>query len=154
MSVVAFDNDPVAVEKNYLECMEADETNVFPLLLDLTNPSPGIGWRHQERASLLKRGPADMIFAPALLHHLAISNNLPFNKIAEFFRDSGTFLLIEFIPKTDSQVQRLLATREDVFPEYAQQCLEREFEKYFIIRDSVKITASERTMYLIEKRKS
>lgn len=152
--MVAFDNDSVAVEKNYLECMETGETKVLPLLLDLSNPSPGNGWRHQETGSLIKRGPANMIFAPALLHNLAISNNLPFNKIAEFFRDSGTFLLIEFISKNDSQLQRLLAMREDVYPEYAQQCFERGFEKNFIIRDSVKITASERTMYLMEKRKS
>jgi hypothetical protein len=67
--------------------------------------------------------------ALALLHHLAISNNLPFPKIAEFFSRICHWLVIEFIPKEDSQVRRLLATREDVFPDYAQPSFERIFSE-------------------------
>ncbi|GAI82895.1 unnamed protein product, partial [marine sediment metagenome] len=77
IQTISFDIDPAAVEKNYLECVERNETNILPLLLDLTNPSPGIGWENQERTSLLERGSADTVLALALIHHLAISNNLP-----------------------------------------------------------------------------
>ncbi len=118
----------------------------------MTNPSPGIGWRNQERMSLLQRGPTDTVLALALIHHLAISNNLPFDRIADFFHKICTSLIIEFVPKSDSQVQRLLLTREDIFPDYTQQFFESEFKKYFNIQSSVKIKDCERTLYLMLRR--
>ncbi|NQU94803.1 MAG: SAM-dependent methyltransferase [Candidatus Omnitrophica bacterium] len=153
IETVSFDIDSSAVEKNYLECKNKNETRNFPLLLDITNPSPGIGWENQERNSLIERGPADIALALALIHHLAISNNLPFNKIASFFSRVCRLLIIEFIPKSDYQAQKLLSTREDIFSDYTQQIFEREFEQYFIMRDSVPLRDSKRILYLMEKRR-
>ncbi|MFX0202366.1 MAG: SAM-dependent methyltransferase, partial [Candidatus Hodarchaeota archaeon] len=127
---------------------------ILPLLLDLTNPSPGIGWENQERISLVDRAPADAVFALALIHHLAISNNLPLKKIADFFKNICNWLVIEFIPKSDSKVRRILATREDIFPDYTQGVFEREFRKYFKIENSVKIKDSERILYLMKMRQT
>jgi len=152
IQTISFDNDPAACEKNYLECIKNNETNTLPLLLDLTNPSPGIGWDNQERASLSERGPTDMLFALALVHHLAISNNLSFEKIADFFNKNCNSLVIEFIPKDDSQVQRLLTTREDIFDLYTQESFEKEFKKYFAIQQAVNIIDSKRTLYLMIKK--
>ena len=149
----SFDIDPVAVQKNYLQSKNKGEENILPLLLDLTNPSPGIGWENTERASLIKRGPAETAFALALIHHMAISNNLPFSKIANFFSLICSTLIIEFVPKDDSQVQRLLATREDIFPDYTRQSFESEFNKYFKIESIEKVKGSKRTMYLMKKKK-
>jgi ribosomal protein L11 methylase PrmA len=149
---ISFDIDPVAVERNYLQCIEKGETRILPLLFNLTNPSPGIGWDNKERMSLFERGQADTVFALALIHHLAISNNLPFNKIVDFLNKICSSLIIEFIPKEDSQVQRLLSTREDIFSNYTQQVFEREFEKYFMIQNSIKVKDSKRTLYLMIKR--
>ncbi|MFZ3171884.1 MAG: hypothetical protein WA118_07890 [Carboxydocellales bacterium] len=148
---ISFDIDPAAVEKNYLTTMKDGEVNILPLLLDLTNPSPGIGWKNKERSPLIQRGPTDMVFALALIHHLAISNNLPLSYIAEFFSKLCKFLVIEFVPKSDSQIQRLLATREDIFTEYHQEAFERKFKKYFTIYKSTKILESERTLYLMQR---
>lgn len=148
---ISFDMDPAAVEKNYLECKRNKETNILPLLLDLTNPSPSIGWANEERLSFLERGPADAVFALALIHHLAISNNLPFNKIAEFLFNICNWLIVEFIPKNDPQVQRLLASREDIFFNYNQQAFEKEFKKRFNILERVKIKDSCRILYLMHK---
>ena len=133
---ISFDVDPAAVEKNYLDCLARSDTNILPLVIDLTHPSPGIGWENKERMSLVERGPADAVFALALIHHLAISNNVPLSKIAGFLSDICRLLIIEFIPKNDSQVQRLLATREDIFPDYTRQVFEQEFSRYFTIDDS------------------
>lgn len=146
---VSFDIDPAAVEKSYLECRSKGETCILPLVVDLTNPSPGIGWENKERMSLMERGPADTALALALIHHLAISNNLPLGHIARFLANICRSLIIEFIPKTDSQVQRLLATREDIFPDYTQQLFEAEFSRYFSIEDSAGISESQRTLYLM-----
>jgi hypothetical protein len=152
ITTISFDADPAAVEKNYLNCIEKNESNILPLLIDLTNPSPGIGWQSEERLSLLQRGPADMVFALALIHHLAISNNLPFSKIADFLKKICSSLIIEFVPKNDSQVQRLLATRKDIFPDYKQQVFESEFSRCFTIQNSAKIKDSERTLYLMHRK--
>ena len=147
---LSFDMDPAAVEKNYQECMSKKETNILPLLLDLTNPSPSIGWENRERMSLIERGPTDTVLALALLHHLAISNNLPFDRVASFLQKLCISLIIEFISKIDSQVQRMLSTREDIFGDYTQKNFEKEFGKYFRMEQMVKIKNSERILYLMK----
>ena len=152
INTISYDIDPLAVEKNYLLSSQNSEQNILPLILDLTNPSSGIGWNHDERMSIIQRGPADMVFALALVHHLAISNNVPLNKIAEFFSQISKFLIIEFVPKSDSQVKRLLLTREDIFENYDEKNFEIEFSKFFKIINSKKILDSERTIYIMENK--
>ena len=153
ISTVCFDIDPVAIEKNYLECKEKNEKYLLPLLMDLTNPSPDIGWQNMERDSFLTRGPADLVFALALIHHLAISNNVPFELISEFFSRNCRNLIIEFVPKTDTQVKRLLSSREDIFSEYDYEHFEKEFEKLFIIIEKKEIKDSERIIYYMQNKK-
>ena len=148
---ISFDVDPAAVEKNYLDCVARGDKSILPLVIDLTNPSPAIGWENKERMSLKERGPADAVLALALVHHLAISNNVPLSRIAGFFSDICHWLIIEFVPKADSQVQRLLATREDIFPDYTRQAFEQEFSRYFTIADSADIRESQRTLYLMRR---
>lgn len=149
---ISFDADPSAVEINYRTVKEKDEYLILPLLLDLTNPSPSLGWNGNERYSLIQRGPTDCILALALIHHLAISNNLPFHKIAEFFYGLCNKLIIEFVPKEDSQVQKLLSSRRDIFNKYDQAHFERVFSEYFIIRSAEPIVDSKRILYLMERR--
>jgi len=144
---IAFDIDPVAVERNYLSGKTDGIAGVLPLLMDLTNPSPGIGWENTERMSIVERGPADLVMALALIHHLAISNNVPLERIARFFASICKELIIEFVPKTDSQVQRLLATRDDIFPQYHESGFEQAFTEFFEIRDSASIPDSKRSLY-------
>ena len=150
---VSFDIDPAAVEQNYLACKKTKETNLLPLLLDLTNPSPAIGWNNAERMSLLERGPVDAVLAFALVHHLAIANNVPLTLLADFFHQIGRWLLIEFVPKEDSQVEILLASREDIFPEYTQEGFETAFKLFYEIRESIPVRETKRRLYLMERRK-
>jgi hypothetical protein len=152
IETISFDIDPAAVEKNHLECVKRGETKLLPLVIDLTNPSPGIGWDNAERTSLSQRGPADAVLALALLHHLAISNNVPLGMIASFLRSLCNWLIIEFVPKTDSQVQRLLSSRKDIFPDYTQLAFEEAFGQYFSTENAVGIRGSERTLYLLRRR--
>lgn len=151
IETISFDSDPACVEKNYLDCVKDGEKHILPLMVDLTNPSPRIGWAHQEKVSLAERGPADAVLALALIHHLAISNNLPLGKIAAFFSEICKELIIEFIPKSDSQAQRLLLSREDIFTDYTQAAFENIFNRYFKIQDSVKMRNSGRMLYLMRK---
>ncbi|MHC4714977.1 MAG: class I SAM-dependent methyltransferase [Planctomycetota bacterium] len=150
--VVSFDIDPVAVERNYLDRRKEGSPKITPLTLDLTNPSPSLGWHLTERDSLVARGPADAVLALALVHHLAISNNVPLAMIADFLADIGKWLVIEWVPKSDSQVKRLLATREDIFTDYTREAFERALERRFEILRGERLKESERTLYLTRAR--
>jgi ribosomal protein L11 methylase PrmA len=147
---VAFDVDPGAVAQNYIQVRQNREINLLPLVMDLTNPSPGLGWAHEERQSFVSRGPAGMVLALALVHHLAISNNVPLPKLADFFHAVGSTLVIEFVPKSDSQVQRLLRTREDIFDRYTVDGFESAFESKFEILEKSQVAGSERILYLMK----
>jgi len=149
---IAFDIDPAAVEQNYRQMKTVGEQNILPLVLDLTNPSPALGWHNRERESLSLRAPADMVFALALIHHLAISNNVPLPQLADFFYDLGKWLVIEFVPRSDSQVQKLLANRLDIFDHYTREDFEEVFATRFYIRERTNLCESERYLYLMERR--
>jgi hypothetical protein len=149
-SVISFDIDPAAVEKNYQEVKKNRETGILPLVMDFANPSGDIGWANQERDSLQKRGPADVIMALALIHHICISNNVPFENLAAFLQTIGKFLILEFVPKEDSQVKVLLQTRKDIFTQYSLEGFESAFSKYFEITKKVQVQGSLRVLYLLK----
>ncbi len=148
-SVIAFDIDPAAVERNYRRVKAENEAGILPLLLDLTNPSPALGWAHRERLSLEERGPADALLALAVVHHLAIGHNLPLERVAGFLARLGRSLIVEFVPKSDSQVQRLLRDRPDIFPDYTREGFEAAFRTCFRIQRAIPVSESERTLYLM-----
>jgi hypothetical protein len=141
---ICFDIDSSCVELNYLQ----HDKGVLPLVLDITNPSPSIGWDNNERMSFLQRGNADTVMALALIHHLAITGNLPFKMIAEFFHKICQSLIIEFVPWSDSQIRKL--TMREI-PTYTQENFEAEFKWYFDIKERVQIKDSERIIYLMER---
>ncbi|WP_435018994.1 class I SAM-dependent methyltransferase [Tundrisphaera sp. TA3] len=149
---VAFDIDPACVERHYQAVKAKGTDGILPLLLDLANPTPALGWDHRERASLLERGPVDVVMALALVHHLAISNNVPLDRVAAFLKRACRHLIIEFVPKGDSQVRRLLASRIDIFDDYTTEGFEAAFAEHFAIRRRERVGDSERTLYLMDAR--
>ncbi len=151
-NVISWDIDPACVESNYKMMVKNKESGLLPLLLDLTNPSPGIGWDNKERSSFGDRGPADTVLALGLIHHLAIANNVPLSKIAYFLCKLSPWLIIEFVPKDDSQVEKLLATRKDIFPTYTTHNFEKIFEEQFIIEETINIPNTKRTLYCMKRR--
>jgi hypothetical protein len=135
---------------NYRQVRDKHETHMLPLLCDLANPAPAQGWAHQERESLSARGPVDLVMALALIHHLCIGNNVPFVALAAFLRACAPALIIEFVPREDSQVQRLLATRKDVFGWFTMDNFDAAFGREFNIVRKSRIPQTERTLYLME----
>jgi len=146
---VAFDSDATAVEANYRACIAEDERRVLPLVLDLTNPSAALGWANRERDSLAQRGPAGLCLALALVHHLAIASNVPLPMVAAYLAELSHWLAIEFVPRDDPQVQRLLRTRQDIFDDYDQSHFERAFGAEYAIVDRTPLQDSSRIMYLM-----
>jgi len=148
---ICFDMDPFAVNYNYCQIKENGEKYLLPLILDITNPTGGLGWANTERMSLTERGPAGLVMGLALIHHLVIGANIPLIKVASYLSLLGRYVIIEFVPKSDSQVKRLLATRPDIFEQYTEMGFETAFQEYFTIKGKYLITDSERVIYLLAK---
>lgn len=150
-NVMAIDSDHDSVNGLY-DFVKKNQLNILPLVMDFSNPSPGIGWAENERKSFSNRGPSEMVLALALIHHLRITAGIPFVEIAKWLNNLvAKVLVVEYIPKTDSQVSRLLLNREDVFDDYTLQEFENIFSSFFKLVSKEVITKSGRLIFIYEK---
>jgi hypothetical protein len=149
---LAFDGDVDAVEQHYQDCRQRRARNIVPLVMDLANPSARMGWNHDERMSLADRGPADVILALGLVHHLSLTNQVPLPMVAEFFAGVTRTLIVEFIPRSDSQVVGMLSRMPKLQEFYTADAFERAFAPYFALEGSAPVRESERRMYLMRNK--
>jgi 2-polyprenyl-3-methyl-5-hydroxy-6-metoxy-1,4-benzoquinol methylase len=150
-AVIAFDSDHNCIENCYNYVRKNKVQNLVPLIMDFTNPSPSIGWANSERKSLLERAEVDLVLVLAIIHHLCISNNVPLGLAAEFFSKISKWLIIEFVPKDDPMVKKLLLHREDIFDNYSIESFEKEFGKFFVFVERKKVPDSKRVIYLMKR---
>lgn len=146
---IAADGDHFAISKLY-QSLKANPRSIYPVLLDLSNPSPSIGFANEERASFVERTHTDLVLALAVIHHLAIGKNVPFDRIAGFCKKLGRTLIIEFVPIGDDKVQLMLQRKTNGFDWYTEEGFREAFSRHFCIRESKKIASSDRTLYLME----
>jgi hypothetical protein len=155
--VLAMDADAYCIENLYADLKKNNKNNthaersrsILPLNMNLSNPSPGLGWANNERSTIAQRGKADMLLALALLHHLRIGNNAPFKMIAEYFSSLASNLIIEFIPKEDSNVKLMMAGRENNFNDYTEENFISAFEIYFNVEEKHLLPGTGRILYLL-----
>jgi ribosomal protein L11 methylase PrmA len=152
IKTVSSDFDSACVNELYVSCKKNKTETLLPLVIDIANPTPAIGWDNTERSSFLSRAHFDLTLALALVHHLAIGKNIPLSKIAETLSTISTFLIVEFVPKNDIKVQLLLQNRKDIFDEYTVENFEQEFLNYYTLRSKEEIKNTERVIYLFEKK--
>ncbi len=153
-SVIAIDADVECIDRLYKECKQKKTTNILPLCVDLSNPTPAIGWDNKERTSFPTRAKAELCLALALIHHLAISRNLGFSQIACSLGKMATRLIIEFIPKADPKVALLLKNRTDIFESYHELSFTNAFEKKFTIEKKQVLTNSGRILFLMKRKET
>lgn len=146
--VLSSDVDPVAVQRNYEQARAAGEANLLPLLQDICNPSPPLGWGGEERQGFLERARGDLVMGLALVHHLCIGNNVPLGHVARLFRQLAPVAVLEFVPKEDSQVRRLLSAREDIFPDYTLEGCIQAFRSEYLAVEATPIPGTTRTLLL------
>lgn len=151
--VIAADVDHGAVELCFRSACATEGSRVLPLVVDLASPTPAVGWMNAERSSFLERchGKTDLVLALALVHHLAIGNNVPLRKVAELLARTAPLAVVEFVDKADSQVQRLLASREDIFADYTETGFEKALEGLFTVARRAPIEGTRRTLYLLRR---
>jgi hypothetical protein len=147
--IISADLDHSSISKLYNTCKQKSVSNILPLLIDLSNPSPALGANNQERPSFLSRIKVDIVLALALIHHLAIGKNIPFNLISEMFHHITKYLIIEFVPKEDEKIQLMLQQKKDVYYTYSEESFIRSFNSKFSIVEQHKIGDSKRTLYLM-----
>ncbi|MCU0422269.1 MAG: SAM-dependent methyltransferase [Bacteroidia bacterium] len=128
-------------------------SNLLPLVIDVLNPSAGIGWNNEEKSGIFLRGKPDLIMAMALIHHLVQGINLSFDKLAAFFYEhTQTYLLIEFIGEDDSQWKKLNMNRGNLFNWYNEENFKTAFLKHFDIVNVTPIPDSARTLYMFRRK--
>ncbi|HUF06560.1 MAG TPA: SAM-dependent methyltransferase [Candidatus Binatia bacterium] len=150
--VIAWDMDAGSVEAHWRVVRGEGGPAILPLICDFANPSPAIGWALEERRSFLERGEPDLMLALALVHHLAIGNNVPLPGIARLFARMAPRAIVEFVPKEDPMTRRLLAARRDIFEDYGIDGFRAAFEGPFRIVREAAIADSPRTLFLLERR--
>ena len=145
--VVAIDSDHESIERLYNELRQETRQNILPLVMDLSDPSPGLGWRGAERRPLLQRGPPDLVLCLALIHHLAITSNIPIADLVDWFADVGADLVIEFPTPDDAMVKRLLINKDSVYADYCVEYFENALGTRFDIRDRLVLPSGTRVLY-------
>jgi hypothetical protein len=145
--VVAIDADHATVDALYRGLREERREDVLPLVMSVTDPSPDLGWRGRERASLERRGMPELALCLAVVHHVCITGNVPVREFLDWLRSLNTALVIEFPDRSDPMVQRLLSgKREGSNPDYEKTVFERALGERFTIDGSAPVTET-RTVY-------
>ena len=152
IQVIATDNDGATMNTLYEQLLTDKISNILPLVVDVTNPSPATGLMNEERPGFHERIKTDLVIALALIHHLVIGKNIPLKNLARLFGEISRVLIIEFVPREDEKVVQMLASRKDVFQDYNVSNFEHEFGRYFTIIERQPVEGSTRTIYLMEKR--
>jgi hypothetical protein len=150
-SVIAVDSDHLVIDRLYRLLRETNERRILPLVIDLADPSPGLGWRGQERPSFVDRVRPDLVLCLAVVHHLALSSNVPLDGIVDFLADFGASLVVEFPHHDDPMAKRLLARkRSGLFDDYNIDHWEKALEQRFTILERVVLPSGSRTLYRCE----
>jgi hypothetical protein len=149
---IAVDADGDCIDTLYTTCRHQHIQNLLPLRLDITNPSPAIGWDNKERADFFSRVQVDCVMALALVHHLAIGKNIPLEHLAACFYRFAPSLIIEFVPKADPRVQLLLSNREDIFTTYTETGFLQAFGERFTVEQRIAIKGTERVLFLMKRK--
>lgn len=149
--VIGFDFDQGALDQAFLRARQK-RLAFLPLFLDAANPSPDQGWRQQERAGFGRRARADAIVALAFEHHLAIGRNVPLDSVVDWLIGLAPSGVIEFVQKTDTTIQQMLALREDIFSNYSEAAFVSAIEKRARLVRSETISGEGRRLFWFDRR--
>jgi hypothetical protein len=151
-TVLALDLDPSTVELLYRDLKAEGNEQILPLVMNLTDPSPGLGWRGLERKSFTDRGKPDLILALALLHHVSITGNVPVRQFVEWLASLGSSVVIEFMTREDPMVKRLLAAKRVDHEDYERGFFEQVVSESFEIERREELPSGSRILYALRPR--
>lgn len=144
---IALDIDPNAVNNMYKK-----NIGIQSLVCNIVNPSASIGWGNKERPGILQRIKEQngTVLALALVHHLRITYGIPFDKQFELLGSITKHALVEYVPRDDSQVVKMMTGRDtSIYTDYYRELFEKAISKYFKEWDYYSIEDSTRSLYEI-----
>jgi len=133
----------------------AEHLNILPLVVNLTRPTPSVGWRNLESASFLDRarGSFEGVLMLAVMHHMLVTERIPLDEIMSQAAELTTrWLIIEFIGPEDSMFRRLTRGREELHRGLDRQVFESVAMRRFEIVRSQHLDDTHRWLYLLRKR--
>jgi SAM-dependent methyltransferase len=146
--VVAVDSDRAVVDALYGALHAEGSEKILPLVVDLADPSPAIGWANAERTTLTQRGHPDLVLCLALVHHLSITRNIPLREVVAWLRGLDSEVVVEFPHRSDPMVQRLLAAKPGgAHPDYGREAFEDALHARFAVAETVGLASGTRTLY-------
>ncbi|HUF17398.1 MAG TPA: methyltransferase [Thermoanaerobaculia bacterium] len=145
--VLAIDADALAVDLLYRQLRSEKQEGLLPLTMNLTDPSPGLGWRGAERQTIIERSKPDLVLALALIHHLVIGANVPLPEVVSWLASLDSDLVIEFVSREDAMVRKLLKNKRDNYDDYSKEELEKSLTTHFKIENSITLESGTRTIY-------
>ena len=155
-SVVAIDSDPVVTGSIWRHASRG-RLDVLPLVVDLTRPTPAVGWRNQECASFLDRahGSFDLVMMLAVLHHMLVTERVPLDDLLALAGEmSREYVLIEFVAPQDPMFQRIARGREELYSYMTNVWFEAVAAPRFDLVRSTRIDGLHRWLYLFRRRNS
>lgn len=151
--VVAADFDEAVIDGLARRVRAGGPANVLPLVVDLTDPSPSLGWRNRERASFESRARSDLVLALALVHHLAIGANVPLPSVVQWLRDLSAPAVVELPHEDDPMTKRLLANKPaGLFNDYRRDHFETLLHERFTVERAETLPGGTRTLYAVSPR--
>ncbi len=151
-TVLALDLDPSTVELLYRDLKAEGNEQILPLVMNLTDPSPGLGWRGLERKFWTDRGKPELILALALLHHVSITGNVPVRQFVDWLASLGSHIVIEFMTREDPMVKRLLAAKRVDHEDYDRGFFEQVVNEHFEIDKTEELPGGTRILYSLRPR--
>jgi len=118
--VVGFDFDLNSINNAY-KISKKEKLNFLPLYFDASNPSPNLGWAQNERKGFMERSNFSGMISLAFEHHLAIAKNIPLDQTIKWLVNTAPQGLIEFVPKNDETIQKMLSLKGDIFIDYNEE---------------------------------
>jgi hypothetical protein len=146
-SVLALDADQLAVDRLYRALARDGSTTILPLVIDLANPSSGLGWRGTERMALVDRGAPELALCLALIHHLVISRHIPLADLIAWLAGLGGDLVLEFVTPEDPMVERLLRHHDGRSLDYSTEAVEAALARCFASVTREHLPCGTRTLY-------
>jgi ribosomal protein L11 methylase PrmA len=145
---IAVDSDHLVMDRLYRRLRAEGEHRILPLVLDVADPSPGLGWRGRERPPFVDRVRPDLVLALAVVHDFALTNTVPFQHIVDGLADFGSPLVVEFPHRDDPMAARLLARkRAGLFDHYSRERWEIALGRRFDVVESETLPSGTRTLY-------
>jgi hypothetical protein len=151
-AVLAIDSDHLTIDRLFRTLNAEGNRTITPMVCNLADPSPSLGWRLQERRSLEQRSKPELVFCLALIHHLVIGSNLLLADVISWLASLKSTVVLEYVDRKDAQVQQLLANREDVFSDYSIEAFRAHVDRSFTVIKELPLADGTRSLFWLQPR--